>query len=297
MNTLTTKLQYISYEHGEYDDIRQSTLDEAYAIIERFPWEEQSKGLIVGLTCPSVTFERADGAYLKLGAYYHGTWCLYLFTPGQGIYERPLPTVKESYEFIQTFYANTEDHRQYKHDPLVIQPIRHFATEKFEYAISPKRIVSHIGMSMAFFLFLIFIFAVNPGGIHDGPLWMDVLVVLLIFPPISGLSFFAFTFYYLDARKKLLIMSQGHDIFYYGNRGNLITYKKSEIVQWFLYTCSAYQSPLGNYSYSEILFRNGTKIRINSLLLGKIGLKAKCPGIPFDSEKVVFPIMWDPGKY
>jgi hypothetical protein len=56
MAEFISKLQYKTYEKGEFSDEKARSLEETIQLIKNFPWEEQ-RGGDVQLTGPSVTIQ------------------------------------------------------------------------------------------------------------------------------------------------------------------------------------------------------------------------------------------------
>ncbi|MGI4022132.1 MAG: hypothetical protein ACRYFA_11545 [Janthinobacterium lividum] len=79
MCNLVSKLQYKTYETGEYSDEEARNLEETLILIQDFPWEEQRHLIDIKITGPSVTIQNDEGAYLKLGLFFNNKFCVYLF--------------------------------------------------------------------------------------------------------------------------------------------------------------------------------------------------------------------------
>ena len=82
MSLLNAKLQFNTFETGEFTEEKERTFEEVVALIRNFPWEDQTEILRVGLTNPSVTLDRNRKSFLKLLPYFHGKYALFYFHDG-----------------------------------------------------------------------------------------------------------------------------------------------------------------------------------------------------------------------
>jgi hypothetical protein len=76
MPEFISKIQYKTYEKGEFSDEKVRNVEETLSLIKEFPWNEQ-RGVDVQPTGPSVTIQDEYVNYLKVGLYFNGKFCLY----------------------------------------------------------------------------------------------------------------------------------------------------------------------------------------------------------------------------
>ena len=291
MSTLTTKIQFVNYETGEFSGVRQCTFEEACAVIEQFPWEKQRHGLIVGLTCPSVIIERPDGAFLKIGAYYHDKYCLYVLTAGNQVFEKAVTTIQETLPFVKTFFAGEENTKEYTHDVVVLNPRHHFVTGSFEYSVSAKTILMHLVIPagiLGFWIYGAIAMYSSPGHYLN---WVLVFFYFLILINFSGINFVLLVNYLKAARGKVLEISRGQDEFSFGDKGSVFSYNKKDLTGLMHYQASGSRNPWSGFSYVEIIFRDGKMIRIPNLMISVTALLSKFPDILPKVRRIAVPFI------
>jgi hypothetical protein len=98
--------------------------------------------------------------------------------------------------------------------------------------------------------------------------------------------------HYRFSRKKMLILSRGNDVFYYGSVENPEKFDKKNILEIITHG----RRGRGN-SYRRILVRveisltDGRSVNISSLLIDQILLVGKFPGLPQREEKEWLPFI------
>ena len=79
-------------------------------------------------------------------------------------------------------------------------------------------------------------------------------------------------------------MSKGNDIFYFGNINSPNKYDKKDIMQFTIKKSRSSRSPISEFSITTIEFRDGSQIKIPSLLLDDSAFTHKLFGYPKISE-------------
>jgi len=277
---LQTKIQYKNYEPGEFSDKKERTFDETIQFIEAFPWEEQRDHLQVSLTNPSVSIENKAGGFLKLALFYHGKFVLHYYDVKKQLYTKSLDRCQDAFPFIRSFYDQPDfDPVGLRHENTWLQNTTiHFKEQDFHYSLRiRKNVISMLSIAAAFLLFPV-IFAMMLFGIHHttgGP------VIVLTMIPIVGICLFiylarVFLNHYTAAKGKLLILSRGKELFFYGAEDSPEQFDKKDIRDVVTYGRRA------RYGYSrltrvEINFKNNSSINISCLIIRQEDLALKFP--------------------
>lgn len=279
---LHTKTQWKHFEKGEFTDEKERTLTETWELIHQFPWKTERISTSVELTGPSITIERGEETYLKLGHFFHQKFIFYFCHQGK-IWEKPLATLEEFTPFLQLFFDGSLEEIKsagVKKGWIWNAP-SFFRTHPFVYEVNTQSILRFLRFpvlsSLAFYLVLLFpILSVYPIQvlIYLFPLW-------LLFS--SGSLLLLFNYYQVD-RFRSLILSKGNDTFWFGDQGEMKTYVKSNIKQISKY---AYPNRRGLWPYAmlyEIEFHNGEVIHFSSLLLPESWFNRKLAN--FDIQEI-----------
>ncbi len=147
MNSLVSKLQYKTYETGEYLEEKARNLEETLMLIHNFPWEEQRHLIDIKLTSPSVTIQNNEGEYLKLGLFFNNKYCVYLFGEDNHFYEAHFSTLKEACEIVTDFFNNQLSYKKFEKHFLSFNQKHYFDTKIFNYQIGWRQlpILSFLG--------------------------------------------------------------------------------------------------------------------------------------------------------
>ncbi len=85
---------------------------------------------------------------------------------------------------------------------------------------------------------------------------------------------------YRVSRDKVLVMSRGNDIFYYGNANNLEKFNKKDILELINYGGQYRRSRLTCYTKLTLTSTTTPYLYISDLIIKDIDLRSKLPGIP-----------------
>jgi len=234
---LRCKMQYKNFETGEFTDTGERTAEEALEIIRQFPWEQQREHLVISLTNPSVTIEGTDKDFLKLALYYNDKFVLHYCNAAGELWTKAFVRLADSFPLIGSFFEkqpfNTDGFR--KEYTLFQNNKQHFISQDFHYEANFRRCcryllqTSAINLSFGLCILLWRLWAFFWGNGMSPALWIIVCCFVLFWG--GGLNLLLFAGYYRHVRGKLLIMSQGNDLFYYGFKNNLKEYHKSDIMR------------------------------------------------------------------
>lgn len=264
---LVSKIQYKNYETGEFSSIAFRTAEETLLLIDTFPWDEQRHLTDVQLTCPSVTIERGTSSFLKIGAYFNGKFCLYLYENGS-LYQKPIPALPDGIETIKCYYYNKDIRTEFEKTSLSFNSKKHFATAHFEYRITGKQILS-------FLLFPEIIMTIPLSGLvlaaflakPDRPRAPALVLAAILFILFIGINLYLFLDYYLYSKNLYLRVSKGQDEFYFGGKKQYKEYSKKDINNIVVYKHRSQRVNWAYYAVFEITFKNGDQILFPSLLL------------------------------
>jgi len=285
---LVSKIQYKDFEPGEFTDRQERTCAQTITLIEQFPWDTERDHLVVSLTNPSVTIEGPGGDYLKLALYFEGKFVLHYFNSKHHLYTRSLPRFQDAYPYIQSFFETAH----FQPDGLRLETTWlqknsiHFQDGNFNYVMKPLKILPWaVGITIYCFFF---IFACLEGAFTlPGP----VKILFLLIP--SALLFLCigisllFLNHYRSAKDKVLILSKGKDLFFYGSKDSPTPWHKKDILDVVTYG----RRGRGGYpmlTRIAINFKDGQSIDISCLILRQEILVAKFPHCSQQLEKISF---------
>jgi hypothetical protein len=261
---LVSKIQYNNCELGEYKEETDRSPEETIHLIDQFPWQEERKSFHVGLTGPSITLQNIQGGFLKLAPYYNGKFVLYYFAPDT----EPFDTT--GFQRQHTWPTNN---------------FIHFIDRDFHYSVTPQRIFRYLlgSSGINFAAFIIMICIIGADFIRQGlPPHPGALAVIIPFLFIlgGGLNLILFANYYRYSAGKLLVISQGSDIFYYGPEDQPLPFNKKDIMQLTRYEPRGTRNPIGFFMWVEIEFKDARSIAIPNLLIDSFDLEKKLVGTP-----------------
>jgi hypothetical protein len=289
MNTLTSKVQHDTFEVGEFVDRGERTYEETIRLIETFPWETERKTLAVSLTNPSITVEGKNGDFLKLSLFYNGKFVLHYFDHHQKLFTKSFTNITDTYSYVKGFFEqSTFDTSEFKLENTWLQHnLQHFVSQDFHYTANRSTVkrflisTSGFGLAMSLIMFIFLIIKAD-----NTANYYAVFVIYFIFFFIAGggLNLIVFFNFYSYAKNKILIMSKGNDVFYFGDIVDPKKYDKSEIAGFRIIRLDANRNPLSSFAIVTIELKDGTQLKIPNLLVDYIAMKQKLSGIPFVEE-------------
>lgn len=293
MKELISKLQYKNFEAGEFIEEEKRNYEETIALIEAFPWEQQRDHIIIDLTNPSITIEGDNNDYLKLAVFFNQKFVLHYLNDQKILFTKSFTDFKNSYKYIRDFFESSAfDLSDFKEETTWLKNnIIHFVSQNFNYTINPKSIRHFLLLTSGinFVLPLIIILGILFRGIDSFNIGTLVLFTIMVFFVGGGINLILFFNYYFYAKNKILIMSKGNDIFYFGEINSPKKHDKKEIIQYTTLKLRNSKAPINGFATIEIEFKDNEKIIIPNLLIDYISLEQKlyqCKrinkgGIPF----------------
>jgi hypothetical protein len=277
MNLLRSKVQYRDFEAGEFVSNKDRTFEEVIDLIEKFPWQTQREKIIINLTNPSVTIEGLNQDYLKLGLSYNGKFVLHYFDAKQTLYTKIFLDFHASYSYIDQFYKGILNLSEFKKENTWRQRnLKHFVSKDFHYSLSRTNMQKFLYQTTAFNFLLtgIMIIYLLFNGLGSYPIVVICFAGFFFFIAGGGLNLMLFFNYYKYCKGKILVMSRGNDIFYYGSNSQLTKYSKQDI-QVLITTKYRYRDPFLGFAYSELKLKNGEVIILPSLIIDDLDLSQK----------------------
>jgi hypothetical protein len=229
---LITKIQHNNFETGEFTEEKERTLEQTIQLIEAFPWEQQRKDLHVSLTNPSVTVEGTYHHFLKLSLYYNGSFVLYYLDDSNRLYLKSLTNYQQAYPFITSFYQDSlVDTADWEHQHNWLQGKKiHFADKDFHYRLRRPLIIGAFFLACLYLLFLLTttIALIIQGFMGHRPFFF-ISIPLILFLILGTLLIAQFFNQWRYAKGKVLILSKGNDLFYFGSDENPRAFNKEDI--------------------------------------------------------------------
>ena len=273
MINLITKVQYKNFEPGEFIDVQQRSYEETIKLIEGFPWDSQRENIVNDLTNPSITIEGKNGDYLKLAVFSDQKYVLLYLNKEQRLFSHSFNSLEDGYAYIKRFFDQPAfDTATFQKETTLWQNnLKHFVTQDFKYELTPKLLrrylLSKRGLNILVPIIFLAILAV----------WQ---LKTLLFPGIIFISIGAFPIglcfsYYNYVKDKILIMSKGSDIFYFGAIHSLFKYDKKDIVKYTIVKPRGSRNVYSGFVVIKITFRNGTTLSIPNLLIDHLALEDK----------------------
>jgi hypothetical protein len=285
---LIVKIQYKNFEPGEFTDVLDRSYDEAIRLIRDFPWERQRDHLQVSLTNPSVTIEDAGGDSLKLALFYNGKFVLHYFNNRQQLFTKSFTSYTDAFPYIRQFYADQQfDTTDFKLENTWMQANKiHFTNKEFRYSVTRNRIRNYlIGTSGINFLFTIFVIILQVYYHRELPIPAILVIFVTCFLIGGGLNLILFANYYHYAKGKMLIISKGHDQFWFGPCDNPEQFTKTEIMQVKRYCSPGTRNPVNAFAWVEIELKNARHLVIPNLLINDLELTGKLSEYPLETVK------------
>jgi len=283
---LISKIQYKNYEPGEFTEEKERTYEDTIHLIESFPWNEQRDHLAIALTNPSVTMQ-GPNYYLKLAPYYHGKFVLYYFNARKQLYIQSFQHYQDTYPVIKSFFEDSPELSGFRLEASWFQPnIHHFKTRAFRYSLNPP-----LAISGALLMTILLLAYLTP---FVGLLFLPSILHRLldaVFLGLMGIVLFLlealFINHYRAASKKVLIISRGKDLFYYGWEQQPEAFDKKEIRDVIAYG-GRNSKGFSRLTRVEINFLDGRSIDISCLIISQVDLLAKFSRDKCRKNKVVF---------
>lgn len=289
---LISKIQYASFEPGEFTEERERNYYETILIIKSFPWEEQRNDLRVDITCPSVTIQTNDLQYLKLALYYNNKFVLYYYN-GKNLFSKSLLRLTDAFEYIEKFYEQlTIDKASYKKEKIILKPLDiHFKSNDFIYFVNPRKPLIHttwdIILSLVIILGSVIMMIVEQMSLYN--VILASLFIIFIFSIIGGRSLYLVISYFKYSKGYKLQLSKGSPNFKYGTESAFIEYKKSEIDRIEIKEDETRGGP--DFTVTTFYMKNGKRIIITNQLLHSTYIKYKMYDYNVVVRKVFIPLI------
>ena len=279
MQEIRSKLQFGTFETGEFTEEKVRSYEDTIKVIEEFPWKKERANIVIALTNPSITLQNKEQEYLKLAIFFNEKFVLHFIGKEQKLYTQSFSGKSDSYPIIQQFFKDEPfDLKGFKLENTWLQhPLKHFVTQDFHYRITPESTkkfllrTSSIPFAFTIFMLLMIIFSW-----HKTPV---VVLVLILLPAIfligGGLNLLLYFNYLSVVKGKELIMSNGNATFYFGDAGSLNEYSKSDIRQVIHCSNNGTRSVTSRFAFVAIQMINGEKLFIPNLLVDDSDLMSR----------------------
>ena len=293
MTTLTSKIQYKNFETGEFIKVQERTCDEVLELIEKFPWNSQREKIVIDLTNPSITIEGKNNDFMKFGLFFNQKYVLHYFDEAQTLFTKSFLNFKDAFGYIKNFFEQLKfDTTDFKQETTWFQHnLKHFVTKDFRYVLTPKSIRNYLltTSGMNFCLPIVFLVLILLKGLDSINVIVLIVFLLLIFLIGGGLHLIIFFNYYNYLKDKILIMSKGNDIFYFGNIGAPSIHNKKDILQYYTIRSRGTRNQFSGFAIIKIEFKNGTILEIPNLLVEYLAMEKKLFEYPkIDVNKLPF---------
>ena len=270
MAGLISKIQYKTYEKGEYTDEMARSLEETIALIKKFPWEREQYAEL-GLIGPSVTIVDLNGSYLKAGIYYGGRFSLYCLDSQNRYYENRNITIDLVYAKVTEFFEGKMDLADFTRIKFQVGLKSYFLTSSLEYRVRFWKILllstGYIYIFLLLSILPVMLACNNPSGIVI--IYSALLVGLFGWPLV-----YIFQKYYRK-RYQYLKISRGNDLFLFGDgQGEVKVYDKNNILRIISYENSGSRSP-NMFEVFEVVFKDGSKIKFSNGIISGSTLSSK----------------------
>jgi len=270
MPEFISKLQYKTYENGEYSDEKVRDLQETIELINNFPWAIEQYAHL-GITGPSITIQDIEGNYLKMGIYYGGRFSIYYLDFKNHYYENRNISFEFAQDKVIEFFAGRIDLQNFKMQRFGIGLKKYFITSNFEYRIKIWKLLL---LNIFWETYFVGTLVLGGGILFNNPFktsMMFILVPALFFGWILGNVFLSL----YRRRNQYLRISRGNDEFFFGDDSNEIrAYNKTDIDKILNYVNKSSRNPNLIEIY-EVVFKNGANITFTNVLISNSQLSSK----------------------
>jgi hypothetical protein len=284
MTKLVSKIQYKTFEAGEFIEEEERSFDETIKLIENFPWEAQREKIVIDLTNPSITIHGKNNDYLKLAVYFNGKFVLYYLDQKNTLFKKTFLRTQDAYplieEFFKSFYFSTGLLK--KENTIFRNNLKHFPSQEFRYELTSDSIFRYLrstsSISFAFTFVMLLVFLLKPSSQIN---LIGVLVIgFIIFFIGGGLNLVLFFNYYKYAKNLVLVMSKGNDAFLFGEKEQPQQYNKSDIIQVTVSKVNSSRHPVSSFVVLTLELKSSPSLEIPNLLIDEYALLNKLDGIP-----------------
>jgi hypothetical protein len=269
MPEFISKLQYKTYEKGEYSDEKVRNLEETIELIKSFPWEQQ-RGVDVQLTGPSVTIQDEYGNYLKAGLYFNSKFCLYYFDCDHHLYEYHAPDLDDVLSTVGEFFKGQVDLTKFEKHLFNIGNSVHFLSNDFIYRVKGWRVV----LLSTFFIVFFLMFLLFTIGFASKAAPFYIFGIPLLFSLLFGGILIHILKCYLACSNQVLQISTGNNIFCFDNDDGNRTYDKNDIKEIIKYIPGGGRNP-NSFVVYEIHFKDESIIKFSNMLISDINFGHK----------------------
>ena len=77
MQEIRSKLQFGTFETGEFTEEKVRSYEDTIKVIEEFPWKKERANIVIALTNPSITLQNKEQEYLKLAIFFNEKFVLH----------------------------------------------------------------------------------------------------------------------------------------------------------------------------------------------------------------------------
>lgn len=278
MTTRIAKVQYKNFEAGEFVDARERSYEETVEMIKGFPWNAQREQIVIELTNPSVTIEGKNNDFLKLMPYYHQKYALHYFNEEQALFTKSFVHLDEVFPFVKMFFEQPrfEPAGFRKQTTWFQSNLKHFATSDFRYCLTRESVRKYLwatsGINFLFSAGMLPLVVKSLFGMYIPPL---IIILILMFVMGGGVNLLFFFNLYKNAKGKILVMSKGNDIFYFGELDNPVKYSKKDLSEFIITKFSGSRNPYGGFAVSTLKMKDGTVLTVPNILVDHSALADK----------------------
>ncbi len=275
-NDMLSKVQHQNFEPGEFVDICYKNYHEIISLIEDFPWNKERDRIIIALTNPSITIEDEKGNYLKLALFFNGKYVLHYFDKEQHLYTKSFTDYRGAYPYIQSFLEEGKlNLKDFKKEYTWNQHnLIHFATKDFHYFLTKGKVRKFMwGQNFASLLCTSIIAFIVILAIHRLQ-YATAFFLIIVSSPFWVFNLLLSSNYYNYAKRKMLYMTKGENVFYYGDKSAPTKYNKEDILKVVEHAVRG-RNVANGFSFLKIHFENGDTIKIPNILVNNSELRNK----------------------
>jgi hypothetical protein len=271
MAQFKSKLQYKTYEKGEFSDEKVRGLDETLQLIKNFPWDEQ-RGSNIQLSGPGVVIAGDNDDYLKVALYFNGKYCLYYLDSDGHLFERYTDDMAIIVKTVTDYFEGTLSLDGYDKHLINIGNRANFENGLFEYGVNKTKTVASI-LLMLFLLSISLLGSYSFFLISNAPIVLFLLFFLLDLLCIQSL--YLVVSVYLKSKDMFLYLSQGQDDFQIWKSGDLEKYSKKDVNEINIYGQTGRSSRI--FNLIEIAFNDNKNIIVPGLIIDPYVFVQKFP--------------------